>query len=83
VTTQPAQQMTCIEVVEVVSDYLERSLGVEERVRLEAHLVICEGCDAYVAQMRATVAALGRLDEGARPSPHLESVVVAFRARHR
>ena len=80
-TTEPAEQMTCIEVVEVVSDYLERSLGAEERVRLEAHLVICEGCDAYVAQMRATVAALGRLDAGERPSRDLEAILEAFRSR--
>ena len=79
-TTEPADRMACIEVVEVVSDYLERSLGVEESVRLEAHLVICEGCDAYVAQMRATVAALGRLDAGAQASPNLESVLAAFRS---
>jgi anti-sigma factor RsiW len=47
--------MTCREVVELVSDYLDGALPPEVAARLEDHLKDCDHCTAYVAQMRATV----------------------------
>jgi anti-sigma factor RsiW len=58
-----ARELTCSELVELVTDYLEDRLAPAERVRFEAHLEICEGCRAYLDQMRATVRAVGRLSE--------------------
>lgn len=52
-------QLTCQQVVELVSDYLEGNLGWRERRRVRKHLAACDGCDAYVAQMRETLDALG------------------------
>jgi anti-sigma factor RsiW len=75
------EEMHCIEVVEIVSDYLERTLSETERIRVEAHLARCGGCQAYVAQMRQTVAAMRSLDDEAAPA-NLDSLVAAFRARH-
>ena len=57
--------MTCQELVELVSDYLEDALGEDERARFELHLSVCPGCVEYVDQMRLTVRAAGRLDEEA------------------
>ena len=51
----------CIEVVELVSAYIDGELAEPERVRVEVHLAICEGCGAYVEQMRATIRALRHL----------------------
>jgi predicted anti-sigma-YlaC factor YlaD len=53
--------LSCIEIVELVSDYLEGMLARDERVRFEEHLGECPGCAAYVDQMRATVRLAGRL----------------------
>ena len=53
--------MACNELVEEVSDYLEGTLPAAERERLEAHLRECPFCTTYVEQMRAVVAALGKL----------------------
>jgi anti-sigma factor RsiW len=47
--------MTCQELVELVTDYLEDALTPEERERFEAHLDDCPGCRAYVEQMRVTI----------------------------
>ncbi len=58
-----ASEMTCKELVELITDYLEDRLPAAERRRLELHLRECTGCHAYLAQMRALVRATGRLRE--------------------
>ena len=52
--------LACRELVELVTDYLEDALPTAERERFEAHLADCEGCDAYVEQVRATIRLAGR-----------------------
>jgi anti-sigma factor RsiW len=54
-------EMTCKELVEVITDYLEGALPAEDRARFERHLSKCEGCHAYLDQMRGTINALGHL----------------------
>ena len=54
-------EMTCQELVELVTDYLEGVLPEPARVRLEAHLAECPYCEEYIAQMRQTIDALGEL----------------------
>jgi anti-sigma factor RsiW len=56
-------ELTCQELVEVVTDYLEGRMPAEERRRFDAHLGECDGCQAYLAQMRAAAAVAGRLRE--------------------
>jgi len=51
--------MTCQDVVELVTAYLERTMPDEERARFEAHLAVCAGCDVYVRQMQRTIELLG------------------------
>lgn len=53
--------ITCRHVVEIVTDYLEDALGGPDRVRLEQHLVLCSGCNAYVEQMRLAIDVTGSL----------------------
>ena len=50
-------EMTCKELVEVVTDYLEGGCPSAERARLEAHLAECPYCVEYIEQMRQTIAA--------------------------
>ena len=54
-------ELTCRELVELVTDYLEGALGDDERARFEAHLGGCAGCTAYLHQMRTTIWLVGRL----------------------
>ena len=53
--------MTCRDLVELVTEYLEGMLPDDDRARLEAHLAECPYCEEYVAQMRRTVVALGAI----------------------
>ena len=55
--------LSCQQVVELVTDYLEGRLSRRDRRRFEEHLQACDGCTAYVEQMRLTLRALGTLEE--------------------
>jgi anti-sigma factor RsiW len=57
------KQITCKELVELVTDYLEGSLPEDVRTRMDQHLSGCEGCINYVEQMRQTIRLTGRLRE--------------------
>ena len=72
-------QMSCSELVEVITEYLEDTLPAEDRARFDRHLAGCDGCQAYLDQMRQTIAALGRLPPESL-SPEAESKLLeAFR----
>ncbi len=53
--------MTCQELTERITDWLERRLPAAESARVRVHLWMCRGCRAYVQQMRATIRLLARL----------------------
>lgn len=55
----PGLTVPCQEIVELVTDYLEGKLDPEMTAEVEAHLELCDGCDVYVEQMRATIRELG------------------------
>ena len=71
-----APEMSCKEMVEVITEYLEGGLPAGEVARFEAHLAACDGCEAYLDQMRQTIAALGRLPPEPLP-PEVESKFLA------
>jgi anti-sigma factor RsiW len=58
-----AAELTCKELVELVTDYLEGTLPPDTRARMEAHLAGCDGCTHYLEQMRETVRIVGQLHE--------------------
>jgi anti-sigma factor RsiW len=55
--------LSCKEMVELVTDYLERALPPDMCDRFERHLRACPPCVVYVDQMRRTITAIGRLPE--------------------
>jgi anti-sigma factor RsiW len=75
--------ITCRELVELVTDYLEGALPPRARRRVRRHLRACEGCDRYLDQIRATIRIAGRLreeDVEAMPAPVRDRLLAAFRA---
>jgi anti-sigma factor RsiW len=56
-------ELTCQELVEVVTDYLEGSMPAERRLLFEEHLAFCDWCRTYLEQMRATIRLTGTLRE--------------------
>jgi anti-sigma factor RsiW len=71
--------VTCQELVEVVTEYLEGSLPPAERQRFEHHLADCDGCVAYLNQMRHTIAVLGHLGVEDIPADEQERLIELFR----
>ena len=55
--------MSCKELVELVTDYLEGALSPADQRRFELHLGKCEGCKVYIDQIRLTIKAAGQLTE--------------------
>jgi anti-sigma factor RsiW len=76
------RDLTCRELVELVTDYLDGALPNTERMRFETHMAACEGCDRYVEQIRATVA-LTRETRTLEARPELTALLDAFRAYRR
>lgn len=74
-----AEQMTCKELVELVTDYLEDALSASERRRFDEHLATCPYCQIYMDQMRQTIRTLGHLPEEAIPPETLEALRARFR----
>ena len=77
------ERITCQEVVELVTDYLEGALDPDEAALFEQHLNFCDGCDWYVDQMRTTIAAVGRIEEADVPPELRDRLLAAFRDRGR
>ena len=71
--------LACREVVELVTDYLEGALDGRDRERFERHLGGCDGCAAYLEQMRVTLRVAGRLEPEAIDPAFRERLLVAFR----
>jgi anti-sigma factor RsiW len=74
------QELACIELVEVITDYIEGAMPVRKRRLLEQHLTACDGCTAYVEQMRRTIEVSGRLRVEDIPPELEERLLGAFEA---
>ena len=77
--TTTDDELSCREVVELVTDYLEIRLPAAGRRRFEEHLAGCDGCTTYVEQLRATVRLLGRVGDDALDATLRDRLVEAFR----
>jgi hypothetical protein len=53
--------LTCKEATRLVSQGLDRRLGLAERVALRLHLLVCDGCANFSKQMAFLRSALSRL----------------------
>ena len=73
--------ISCQQVVEVITDYLEGKLSPEDVTILEAHLALCDGCRWYLDQVRITIAAVGRIEDEKVPTELRDTVLAAFRNR--
>ena len=73
------EQMTCKELVELVTEYLEGTLPEDVRIRMEQHLSGCSGCTNYMEQMRQTIRLTGKLREESLTEPQKNDLLNLFR----
>ena len=72
------EDITCREIVEIVTDYLEGALPAAEREAFELHLSYCDGCVNYLDQMRETIRLTGELREESLPAELQSELLRAF-----
>jgi anti-sigma factor RsiW len=71
--------LTCRQVVELVTEYLDGAMEPPRRARFETHLGGCDGCTAYLEQFRTTISVVGRLDVDDVPQPVMSELLATFR----
>jgi anti-sigma factor RsiW len=71
--------MTCQELVELVTEYLEGALPARDRARFERHIDECPYCNRYLDQMRITIRTLGRIPEETIAPAARDELLHAFR----
>ena len=73
------REITCREMVELMTDYLEGSMPPDDRTKFEEHLSICDGCTNYLRQLQETIRVTGMLTEEQIPEDHKNQLLMAFR----
>jgi anti-sigma factor RsiW len=73
------EELSCQELVELVTAYLDGSLPQTERARVEEHLADCEPCRVYIEQFERTIGLTGRLGVEDVPPEAAEALLLAFR----
>ena len=71
--------LSCRELVELVTDYVEGALDRRTRSRFERHISGCPHCTAYLEQIRETVRLTGMLREDQLEPQARDELLAAFR----
>jgi anti-sigma factor RsiW len=77
------RDLVCQQAVELVTAYLEGALSWRQRRRFESHVRGCPNCHAYLEQIRATIAATGRVDPETLSAEVRDELVELFRRQRR
>jgi anti-sigma factor RsiW len=75
-------ELSCKELVELITDYLEGRLTPVESATFQAHLHDCPGCATYLDQMRASLRALRSGPALPVPDDMKNRLMAAFRQRN-
>jgi anti-sigma factor RsiW len=71
--------LSCHELVELVTDYVEGALDRRTRSRFERHISGCPHCTAYLEQIRETIRLTGMLREDQLEPQARDELLAAFR----
>jgi len=71
--------LVCRQAVALMSDYLDGRLTPRDLQRLEGHLAACPHCSEYLAQLRATIDALGHAEPEDLSEDALDELVGLYR----
>jgi len=74
-----SDDLSCQELVELITSYLDMTLTAKDVRRFEAHLMGCDGCATYLDQMRRTVTLVGTLRAESISSEAKSRLLAAFR----
>jgi len=71
--------LTCQEIVELATEFLEGELPAEQATLFEEHINLCDGCEWYLDQMRTTIATVGHIEEEQLPPEMRSRLLATFR----
>lgn len=74
-----SEELSCRELVEMVTAYFDGAMDIDERTRFEHHVVYCGGCRSFVDQLRAERKLLAALPAASVPDETRERLLDAFR----
>ena len=77
--TLSVPDLSCKELVELVTDYLEEKLSSDDRTRFEMHLTYCDSCRTYLRQMRQVVESARAVTEESIEPEARDALLAAFR----
>lgn len=72
-------RLSCKEFVELLTDYLDGSMGLWTRVRFQLHLGLCLGCRRHLQHLKQTIDTLSRLPSEPPPPAIQEELLRRFR----
>jgi len=75
--------LTCQELVELVTEYLEGALDERRQTRFEEHLMTCPPCRVHIDQMRGTIEVLGHFPAESLSTTAELDLLEAFRSWRR
>lgn len=78
-TRTSGDDLTCRELVEVITDFVEGAMSDTDRARFDRHLDECTGCRAVMSQFRSTIEVTGRLTEDQVSEAQLDAMREVFR----
>ena len=76
-------ELTCQELVELVTDYFEGVLDEDTTARFDEHRALCPGCETYLLQMQETVSRLGEIRLKSLSEEMQSTLLSAFRELRR
>jgi anti-sigma factor RsiW len=79
-TRRVPTELTCAQMVELATEYLDGALPLADRTRFEQHLVFCQACLRYLRQLRETGRIARRLAPGDVPADVCATLLHLFRA---
>lgn len=80
---EAASEITCREVAEWTSAYLDACAGDDRNARIALHLAVCAGCEAYVEHIASVRRLVGLLPKAPEVPVDPDGLREAFAARHR
>jgi anti-sigma factor RsiW len=74
-----SDDLTCQELVELVTEYLEGALSPRDRDRFEEHLMTCPPCQSHLRQVQETIRIVGTASPESLSARAERDLLEAFR----
>lgn len=74
--------VTCRRAVDMITEYLDAALPPAKMRWLDDHFATCVDCAEYLAQLRATIAATGRIEPDRLAPKTRDALIDLYRRTH-